>query len=86
MHTKWKLGIMVVLAVVVVHAYGLGMHLVIERLAAPSGEPAASHNPNVITRTIDGGVMTITLNGKVVTDSRSSFSNFNPDSGPDCPD
>ena len=75
MHTKWKLGIMVVLAVVVVHAYGLGMHLVIERLAAPSGEPAASHNPNVITRTtIDGGVMTI------------SFSNFNPDSGPDCPD
>jgi len=86
MRAKWKLSIVVVLAVVAVHAYGLGIHLVVERLASSSGDSAVSHNPNVITRTIDGGVMTITLDGEVVTDSRSSIGNFNAGSDSDCPD
>ena len=67
---KWGRTLIVGLALVIgIHIYGFGMHLVLE-----STDPATAERGAYYTRPIEGGVMSIDLEGRVITDCRSSIS------------
>lgn len=64
----WQLIIGLAL-VIGIHGYGFGMHLVLE-----STEPATAERAAYYTRPIEGGVMSIDLEGRMITDCHSIIS------------